>query len=107
MKQKYDNKVLPLATQKVFSPRNKCVMLKILKNLILEVDIYLFFKNGMRDGVGYISKRYTETNNTYLTSYNLKKSTKFITCLNKNILSDFATKDIFQRTKLVARSWEM
>ena len=104
MKQKYDNEVLPLATQKVFSPINKCVMFKILKNLILEVDMYLFFKNGMIDGVGYISKRYSETSYTYLTSYNPTKSTKFITCLDKNNLSDFATKNIFQRTKLVARS---
>ena len=79
-------------------------MLKNLKNLILEVDMYLLFKNGMKEGVCYISKRYSETRKTYLTSYNPNKPIKCITCLDKNDLCDFATYNILQRTKLVARS---
>ena len=53
--------------------------------------MYLLFKNKMKEGVCYISKRYSETRKTYLTSYNPNKPIKCITCLDKNDLCDFAT----------------
>ena len=41
--------------------------------------MYLFFEKGMGGGVSYFSKRYSKANNKYLTYYDLKKPTKYIT----------------------------
>ena len=38
--------------------------------------MYLFFENGMRSDVSYISKRNSKANNKYLTSYDPKKNNK-------------------------------
>ena len=44
----------------------------------------------MRGSVSYISKRYSKVNNKYLTSYDPKKPTKYITYLDKNNLYGYA-----------------
>ena len=38
-----------------------------------DVDIYVFFEKGMRDGVSYIFKRYSKARNKYLKYYDPKK----------------------------------
>ena len=58
-------------------------MAKVKVDLILDVGMYLFFEKGLRDGVSYISKRYSKAKNKYLTSYS-KKPTKYITFLDKS-----------------------
>ena len=46
-----------------------------------------FSEKGMRGNVSYISKRQSNVNNQYLTPYNRKKITKYMTYLDKNNLS--------------------
>ena len=47
-------------------------MTKVELELIADLDMYLFFEEGMRGGVLYISKRYSKANNKYLKSYDPK-----------------------------------
>ena len=47
-------------------------MLKMTKNeleLILDHDMYIFFENGTRGGIYYISNRYSKVNKRYLESH--------------------------------------
>ena len=44
----------------------------------------------MRSGVSCISKRYSKANNKYLTFYDPKRPTKYITYLDKNNLYGYA-----------------
>ena len=37
---------------------------------ISDPDKYMFFEQGMRGGVSYINKRYSEANNEYCQDYN-------------------------------------
>ena len=48
-------------------------MTKIEPELISDDDMYLFFEKGMRGGVSYILKRYSNANNKYLKSYDPKQ----------------------------------
>ena len=52
-------------------------MLKIRKlnlNLFqILIYIYIFLKEGTRDGISYISNRYSKGNNKYFKSYDLKQ----------------------------------
>ena len=51
-------------------------MLKITKfkpELIPDTDMYIFFENGTKDGISYISNRYSKAKNKYLKSYDLQK----------------------------------
>ena len=59
-------------------------MIKVELDLISDSDIYLFFEKGMRSAVFHLSKKYGKANNKYLTSYDHKKTTKYITYLIKN-----------------------
>ena len=52
-------------------------MLSLAKvELILTSDVYMYlvFEKGIRDGVSYVSKRYSKANNKYLTSYDPQKT---------------------------------
>ena len=49
-------------------------MTKVKLELIPDDDMYLFFEKGMRDGVSYISKRYSEANYMYLKSNDPKQN---------------------------------
>ena len=51
-------------------------MTKIKLELISDPDMYIFFENGMRSGVCYISNRYSKANNKYLKSYDTKQVSK-------------------------------
>ena len=61
-------------------------MTKVGLGLISNIDLYLFYERGIRGGVSYISKRYSKANNEFLTSYDPKNPTKYITYLDKNNL---------------------
>ena len=45
---------------------------KVELELISDVDMYLFFEEGMRGGVLYISRKDCQVNNRYLNSYDSK-----------------------------------
>ena len=64
-------------------------MLKIAKielEKIRNPDKYIFIEKGMRDGISYINKRCSKTNNEYWAGYDSKKPKKYITYLHMNNL---------------------
>ena len=68
------------------------VMLNITKvelKLIPDPDIYTLFEKGTRDGVSYISNRYSKANNKYLKSYDPKQESKYIIYLDANNLCGY------------------
>ena len=52
--------------------------------------MYIFFENGARRGISYISNRYSKANNKYLKSYDPKQESKHIIYLDKNTLYGYA-----------------
>ena len=57
-------------------------MLKMTKNeieLIKDPGMFIFFEKGVRDGISYISNRYSKANNKYSTSYVPKQESKIYT----------------------------
>ena len=58
--------------------------------LISDIDMYLFIKKGMREGISYIAKRYSKVNNKYMKSYADSKPSKYITYLDGNNLYGWA-----------------
>ena len=48
---------------------------------ISDIDKYLFIEKGLRGGISYIAKRYSEANNKYMKDYDPKKPSKFLTYL--------------------------
>ena len=53
---------------------------------ISDIDKYLFIEKGLREGISYITKRYSKVNNKYLNDYNPKKPSTFISYLDMNTL---------------------
>ena len=53
---------------------------------ISDIDKYLFIEKGLRGGISYIAKRYSEANNKYMKNYNPTKLSKYIEYLDKNNL---------------------
>ena len=53
---------------------------------ISDIDMYLFIEKGLRGGISYISKRYSEANNKYMKNYDSTKLSKCIKYLDKNNL---------------------
>ena len=51
---------------------------------ISNIDMYLFTEKGLRGGISYIAKRYSEANNKYIKSYDPTKPSKYIEYLDKN-----------------------
>ena len=39
---------------------------------IVEIDMYLFIEKGLREGIPYIAKRYSKSNNKYMKNRNPK-----------------------------------
>ena len=64
-------------------------MTKVILELILYPDMYIFFEKGMRGGVSYISNRCSKANNKYLKSYDPKQESKHIIYLDANNLYDY------------------
>ena len=48
--------------------------------------MYLFIEKGLRGGISYIAKRYSEAKNIYMRNYDPKKLSNFITYLDMNNL---------------------
>ena len=53
-------------------------MTKINLEIIPDLDMHTFFEKGTRDGISYISNRYSKAKNEYLKSYDPKKESKHI-----------------------------
>ena len=53
---------------------------------ICDIDKHLFIEKGTRGGVSYIAKRYAKANDKYMSDYDFKKPSTFITYLDKNNL---------------------
>ena len=53
---------------------------------IFDIVMYLYIEKGSKGGISYIAKRYWETNNKYMKSYDSTKLSKFITYLDMNNL---------------------
>ena len=43
-----------------------------------DIDMYLFIEKGLRGGISYIAKKYSEANNKYLKDYDHTKPSKYI-----------------------------
>ena len=63
-------------------------MTKVELELVLDAHMYLFFEKGIKGGVSYIFKRYSNVNNKYLRSYDLKQESKHIIYFDENNLYD-------------------
>ena len=57
---------------------------------IIDIDMYLFIENGLRGGISYIAKRYSEANIEYMKNYDPKKPSKYIFYLDMNNLYGWA-----------------
>ena len=57
---------------------------------ISDIDKYLFIEKGLRGGISYFAKIYTEANNKYMNYYDPKKKSSFISSLDMNNLYDWA-----------------
>ena len=51
-----------------------------------EIDMYLFIEKGLRGGISYICKKYSEANNKYVKNYDPTKPSKLISDLDMNNL---------------------
>ena len=58
--------------------------------LLIDYDMNLFIKKGMRDGVCMASKRYAKASNRKVHSYDSSKSSTYILCLDTNNLYGWA-----------------
>ena len=65
-------------------------MTKIELELFPDRDMYIFFEKGTRDGMSYISNRYSKANNKHLKSYDPKQESKHIIYLDENNLYGYA-----------------
>ena len=45
---------------------------------ILDIHMFLFIEKGLRGGISYIAKRYSEANNKYMKNYDPTKPSKYI-----------------------------
>lgn len=57
---------------------------KIKFELLTDVDMLLFVENGIRGGLTQVCKRYSQANNMYMTNYDPKKSSSYITYFDIN-----------------------
>ena len=62
-------------------------MAGIKLELISDIDKHLFIEKGLRGGIYYICKRFSEASNKYKKNYDPTKGSKFIMYLNKNDLN--------------------
>ena len=50
---------------------------------ILDIDMYLFIEKGLREGISYIAKRYSDLNNKYMINYGPKTRQNIYRDMNK------------------------
>ena len=60
-------------------------MAQIELKKISDIGMYLFIEKGLRGGISYIAKRYSEANK-YMENYDSKKRSKYISYLDMNNL---------------------
>ena len=65
-------------------------MANVEPELILDADMYLLFKNGMREGVSYMSKIYSNVSKKYLILYDPKQESHHLLYLDTNNLYGYA-----------------
>ena len=53
---------------------------------IVDIHMYLFIEKGLRGGISYIAKRYSEANNKCMENYDSTKLSKYISYLDMNNL---------------------
>ena len=70
-------------------------MKKIDPELITDPDMYVFFEKDTRDGISYISNRFSKAKNKYLKTYNPKQESKHIIYLDANNLYGYAISKFF------------
>ena len=51
-----------------------------------DINKYVFIEKGLRGGISYIAKRYAKTNSKYISNYDPKKQSAFISYLDMNNL---------------------
>ena len=78
-------------------------MKKVKLEHFSDAGMYLFFKNGIKSGVSYISKRYSKANNKYLKPHDPKRELKDIIYivannLHGNAMSKFLPVSGLERT---------
>ena len=56
--------------------------------------MFMFFEKGTRDGISYISNRYSKSNIKYLKSYDPKQEPKHIIYLDANNLYGYAISNL-------------
>ena len=57
---------------------------------IFDIEMYLFIEKGLREGISYIAKRYSEASNKYLKDYDPTRPSKYISYLDMNNLYGWA-----------------
>ena len=73
---------------------------------IVDIDMYLFIEKGLRGGISYTTKRYSEANNKHMKYYDPTKQSKYISHLDMNNLygwsmSSYLSYDGFKRLENV------
>ena len=66
----------------------KMTGVKLVK--IFHIDMYLFIEKGLKGGVSYIAKRYSEANNKYMKNYDSTKPSIYISYLDMSNLHGWA-----------------
>ena len=61
-------------------------MIRVKLEKISDIDKYFFIEKGLRDGISYITKRYSKANNKYMNDYASKNLSTFTTYVDMNNL---------------------
>ena len=69
-----------------FSWDSMAKMSKIKLQFVSDIDMHLFIGKGMKGGISYIAKRYSNAHNKYITCFNDKKPSKYNMQLDQNNL---------------------
>ena len=70
-------------------------MIEIQLKLISDIEKYYFVEKGLKGGISYISKRFSEANIKYMKKYDPTKESKYIIDLYANNLYGWQRVNIF------------